>query len=284
MEDLRKLPLDVRLSALLDGELSKDEKEELERLIATDADARQLFDRLKRGSEIGNRAFDDLLKEPVPLALVRKIKNAPPPREASKLSRLTRPSFSLSPSGPQALAASIILFLLGGGIGYMAGVQPGAPQVAVQTAQAPVTAAAATRTWLDDIAAYHRVYSRQQRHLAEVPASESDHIVTWLTSSVGVDFKLPDLASQGLDFQGARLLVADGKPVAQLLYRTTDNDIIAICFMKNAADPAGEAFDETIKDDIGMVSWHRGAASYVVVGPSSEAGLTKIAEKASTEI
>ena len=279
MEDHRKLPLEVRLSALLDGEIGRDEKDELERLIAADAEARALYETLKRGSQLGTKAFDDLLKEPVPLSLVRKIKNSEAPVTPSKLSRMAMPSFSLSPSGPQALAASLILFALGGGIGYMFGAEPFAPAEPVQVAQAP-----AARNWLDDIAAYHRVYARQQRHLVEVPASDSEHIVSWLSSSVGVDFKLPDLSAQGLEFEGARLLVANAKPVGQLLYKTEDGDILAICFLKNVTATADDSFDETIRDDIGMVSWQKGNAAYVVVGPSADATLTELAQKVSTEI
>ncbi|CAN7537614.1 anti-sigma factor [Rhizobium sp. LjRoot30] len=278
MNDLRKLPLDVRLSALLDGEVQHDEKDELERLVATNGEAREIYDRLKRGSEIGNVAFEEFLKEPVPLAIVRKIKKTEPPQQNASRTHGLRPRFVSMLMQPQVVAASLALFVIGGGLGYFLGSGAFVPDVPVQLAQAPLQ-----RSWLDDIAAYHRVYARQQRHLAEVPPSEADHIVSWLTDSVGVGFKLPDLASDGLEFKGARLLVAQGKPVAQLLYRNQENDIIAICFMKNGDSPE-DGFDETIKDDIGLVSWHKGPVAYVVVGPSSEATLTKIAEKVSTEI
>lgn len=279
MEDLRKLPLDVRLSAFLDGETGPGEKEELERLIATDRDARALYETLKRGSDLGKRAFDDMLKEPVPLSLVRSIKYAQPPKTPPRLANFSRPKLPLAPTGKQALAASLLLFALGGVIGYLAGLKPAAPLPPVEVAQA-------ARTWLDDIAAYHRVYARQQRHLVEVPAAEQDHIVSWLTSSVGVGFNVPDLKAQGLVFQGARLLVAEGKPVAQLIYKGLDGDIVAICFMKaGAVSQEKEAgLDELIRDDIGMVYWHNDQASYVVVGPSSEASLTDLARKVSDAI
>ncbi|TXI11064.1 MAG: anti-sigma factor, partial [Rhizobium sp.] len=68
------MPLEVRLSAFMDGEMNREEKEELERLIASDPDARRIFDELKHGSDVGRKAFDEVLKEPVPLALVRSIK------------------------------------------------------------------------------------------------------------------------------------------------------------------------------------------------------------------
>ena len=283
MQDLRKQPLEVRLSALLDGEVAQDEQRELERLLSMNGDARDLFERLKRGSETGTAAMDELVKEPVPLALVRAIKQAPPPREKPG-PRLTLKSLlrtiRIAPTGPQALAAGLFLFLVGGGIGYLLGAQATGAALAPQA-----LAALPAKSWLDDIAAYHRVYSRQQRHLAEVPASDADHIVEWLTESVGVSFALPDLTGEGLQFRGARLLVAEGKPVGELLSRNDDDDVIAICFMKASNKAPGtktQGLDETIRDDIGLISWTRPNASYVVVGPSSEATLTQIAEKASS--
>ncbi|MGG6898228.1 anti-sigma factor family protein, partial [Rhizobium sp. BR 315] len=119
------MPLEIRLSAFMDGEMSRDEKEELEKLIASDPEARRILDELRHGSNVGRKALDEVLKEPVPLALVRSIKSAQPPKTRDPSSpRLARPSFKLAPTGRQSLAAALILFVLGGGIGYLFGMQP----------------------------------------------------------------------------------------------------------------------------------------------------------------
>ncbi|MFT4000260.1 MAG: anti-sigma factor [Rhizobium sp.] len=275
------MPLEVRLSAFMDGEMSREEKEELERLIASDPDARRIFDELKHGSDVGRKAFDEVLKEPVPLALVRSIKSAQPPKTRDPSPRPARQSLKLAPTGRQSLAAALILFALGGGIGYFVGMQPSAVPAA-----APVSPAqAAARNWLDDIASYHRIYSRQPRHMVELQASELDEIAKWLTSTVGVKFNFPDLAADGLVFQGARMFIAGGKPVGQLIYKNLDGDVVAICFTKSdgTGDEDGD-FNETIKDDISIVSWHRNDATYAVVGPSSDAMLDQIANRVSSEI
>ena len=279
MQDLRKQPLETRLSALLDGEVGQDERQELERLLSVSGEAQDIFERLKRGSDIGRKAMDEVLKEPVPLALVREIRNPqirekPGPRVTLRgLMRGVR----FHPSGPQAMAACLICLIAGGGLGYMLGAQ-----------QSPVTmppalaALPAQNGWLDDIAAAHRVYSRQTQHLAEVQPTDANHIVEWLSQSVGVEFTIPDLGAEHFEFEGARLLVADGKPTGQLFYRNDDNDIIALCFMKGGDVPAG--LNEIIRDDIGLVTWQTPAASFVIAGPSSEATLTKIAETVSKQM
>ncbi|WP_174071872.1 anti-sigma factor [Rhizobium rhizogenes] len=280
MQDMKKLPLEVRLSAFLDGEMSREEKEELERLIASDPDARRIFDELRHGSDVGRKAFDEVLKEPVPLALVRSIKSAQPPKTRDPSPRLARPSFKLAPSGKQSLAAALLLFVLGGGIGYLFGLQP----AQAPAAASPTPAQVATRNWLDDIAAYHRIYSRQPRHMVELQASELDEISKWLSSTVGVKFNFPDLAADGLVFQGARMFIAGGKPVGQLIYKNLDGEVVAICFTKADGVPDDDDFDEIIKDDVSIVSWHRNGTTYAVVGPSSDAMLDQIANRVSSEI
>src|SRR5690606_17142568 len=133
---------------------------------ARDETVRTLFERLKAGSEFGKQAFEEMLREPVPLTLVRGIKQAPdnddiPP---STLAAIAPKSPARQPwHWTRSLAACLALLVAGGAIGYIsAGSRPTDPPLQV----------ASTRTWLDEIADYHRIYSRQNRHLVEVPASE----------------------------------------------------------------------------------------------------------------
>lgn len=285
MESTRGLPLEVRLSAYLDGQLPEAEVEEINALLAADDEARAVYEKLKLGSEFGARAFDRMLQEPIPLDLVRNIKEAGRNEEgeAPKLGFAGAPVAAV-PAGrrsafwPQALAASLVIFLSGGAVGYLISEQK-------QTAfQAASNQFAPARTWLDDIADYHRIYSRQARHLVEVPANDAAHIVEWLSASTGVKFQLPDLSAEKLTFEGARLLVAGGKPTAQLLYRDADNEVFAICFLQSEPVEDRTSLAESMRNDIGLVSWQKGNASYVVVGPSADPNLERIAEAVSTTI
>ncbi len=277
MQDTRKTSIEARLTAYIDGEAGAEEKLALEHLISTDHDAGRVYENLRQGSDIGRKVFDDLLKEPVPLALVRSIKSAPAPKERD-IRRISRPAIKLAPSGKQALAAALILFVIGGGIGYLVGTQPGAARLSLPLIPNQ------NRTWADDIAAAQRIYLRQSSHVVELGATESDEIVSWLTATVGVKFALPDLSSQGLVFQGARLLVAAGKPTGQLVYRNIDGEIVSVCFFKDNASSDGSDFNEIIKDDIGIVPWRRAGVGYAIVGASSDALLDEIANRVSVEI
>ncbi|WEX76545.1 anti-sigma factor [Sinorhizobium numidicum] len=275
MLQTKGLALEVRLSAYIDGELGEAEKSELDALLAHDDDAKALLDRLKAGNAFGNRAFEDFLHDPVPLALVRQIKQGPGINPRSERVTTSNLPARHAPIWPRIAIASLALLLLGGAVGFVIGSANMTPEPADQ---------ATARPWIEEIADYHRVYSRQKQHLVELPASQAAEIETWLKSSVGVAFKIPDLAHKDLTFEGARLLVADGKPVAQLVYRDREGEVFAICFLKDAGALQSDQFEESIRGDLGLVSWQKGGVSFVLVGPSSNAGLQDLAETAAANI
>jgi anti-sigma factor RsiW len=270
-------PLELRLSAFLDGETSEQERHELEAMLVNDPQARALHDELKRGSEIARRAFDELLKDPVPLDLVRGIRNADLPRKAIRLPEAPAGMRRFRPSRWQAFAGCLAIFLLGSGAGYLLAGNPAMPQLPSLKASV-----ASSRDWLDDVIAHYRLYSRQSTHLAEIPADRPADILEWLTTNTGVSFRIPDLKSSGLTFQGARLFAAEGVPVGQLLYRRTsgdgDADVIVLSFTKTR--PEGNRSIEEIRNDTGLVSWVTPLATYLAIGPSSAADLDDIAAKA----
>lgn len=50
--------------------------------------------------------------------------------------------------------------------------------------------------------AAHVIYAAEKRHAVEVPASDKDHLQTWLSNRVGLKLVAPDLAAEG--FQARR--------------------------------------------------------------------------------
>lgn len=258
--------LSMKLSAYLDGELDAAEAEMIEALLESDPEAQAELDALMAADAMAQEQFDAQLSDPVPLALAQKIRSTavgmPSARPAS------RPVWG-------AMAAGLALFVFGGMGGYF-----------VKDQISPFGAEVANAGWLSDIADYHEIYSTQQRHLVEVSAAESDHIVKWLGATVGVSFKIPDLTNFGLTFEGGRLLVAGGKPVAQLMYRDADGAVIALCLQSGASGAAEAApgfRQQTIKG-FDFVSWNGDNAKYVVIGPGGKPGLADIASVAARDV
>lgn len=258
--------LATRLSAYRDGELPEAEARAVEALLAGDPAIQAQYDALLRVDDMLGRAFAAMLNDPVPMALARALEQA----EAAPLPA----NMPRAPRWGMGLAAALVLVLIGGAGGaYL-----------TQRLAVPMQMADG---WLDQVAEYHLIYAAQKRHLVEVPASEKDHLETWLSATTKVAFAVPDLTASGLTFQGARLLVASGQPVAQLMYTDSAGRVIAICFMAGGDAGLGGGvsdFNNRNVDGLEMVSWKSGDASYVVVGPQGVGGLDAVARVAASTL
>lgn len=257
--------LSTKLSAFLDGELEQQEMDAVTALLDTDAAAQAELERLMAADDLAKGAFAEMLDMPVPIGLAQKVRDLPVADAAT----------NSGPSWMGRIAAGLVFLALGSAGGYWG---------AQQLGTAPVTVAQSG--WLDDIADYHAVYAEQVRHLVEVPASESEHLQAWLGKTVGTAFNIPDLTEFGLTFEGGRLLVAGGEPVAQLMYRKADGTVFALCFQASepAADQAAPTFRESTRRGFDFVSWTDSGARFVVIGPQGAPDLGGIAESAALSI
>jgi anti-sigma factor RsiW len=130
--------------------------------------------------------------------------------------------------------------------------------------------------WIMQVAQYHRIYAREQRHLVEVPADETPHIEAWLGKRLDLPFKVPDLAAFGLTFKGARMLVINGEPVAQLVYLPADGRAFALCVIHSKGEDKPLA--DSKQDDLNLVSWRVKGYGFVVIGWEDQTELHAIAE------
>lgn len=258
------------LSAYLDGELTETATREVEAALAEDVELQAELERLMAADHLAREDFDGMLTAPVPASLASAILAAPGPEDALE------PAPANTPAPPPArrwlgAAAVVAALLMGGAVGYVAGTGlPGAPQVA------------AVPGWLEDIADYHRIYASQGDHLVEIPARKTDYIQTYLTKAVGADVRVPDLSAHGLKFEGGRLVVAAGKPVAQLMYTDSEGRVVALCLIATAT-PA-EGVSERRLGDLDMVSWGSAGANYVLVGDAGWPGLAEAARTAALDV
>ena len=67
----------------------------------------------------------------------------------------------------------------------------------------------------------HAVYAPEVRHPVEVPATEEQHLVAWLSKRLGTGLKAPKLAPLGYELVGGRLLSGSNGPVAHFMYQDT---------------------------------------------------------------
>ncbi|TIL54623.1 MAG: anti-sigma factor, partial [Mesorhizobium sp.] len=84
--------------------------------------------------------------------------------------------------------------------------------------------------------AAHVLYAAEQRHAVEVPASDKDHLQTWLSNRVGLKLVAPDLAAQGFQLVGGRLLPAGESKAAMLLYEDAKGERISLFVTAESAE------------------------------------------------
>ena len=267
------MSIDERISAYIDGELNADERAEMERLLQDDAEARSSLDRMRAASAHARAKYSTSLENPVPLSLAKAVMDAPEGRESTNVAN--KEPARTGWSGFQLLAASIVLLISAGAAGYI-GFQSGARQAE------PVVVA--KRSWLDDIADYHRVYATEGRHLVEAGPEEAAHLEAWLGRRTNTPFKVPKLQNDGLEFAGGRLVVAAGRPVAQLIYKSGEGEIFALCFTNTGAPDEPITFKATNFDDLDMISWKKSGSSFVVVGPAGSPIIEPVAKYISEQI
>jgi anti-sigma factor RsiW len=296
MENFEDLPLEVRLSAYIDGQVSDEDKRALDALLATDPQARELLDLLKAGSDFGNNAFADMLKEPVPLHMVRAIKGGSSASSGTVRQAANGNAISFFRFVPQAMAASVVLLLAGGYSGYFIGLKH-APEVPVEVAnistmEAPAGAAVKTRSFtfnasatialpaiaVSSVAEVHDIYAGQAR-LVEIPASDRAGLKTWLAASTGVTFEIPDLVADGLTFEGGRLVAVDGSPTGALYYKNAKGEVVAIYFARGSLT-GGQTSAGTSE----YLSGSKGETAWVVAGPAGDKTLSAVAGKAAAAL
>jgi len=132
---------------------------------------------------------------------------------------------------------------------------------------------------LDEIADYHAAYARETIHQVEVPASETAHIESWLGDRLHRRLQVPDLSSRGLEFTGARLLVVDGAPVADLVYHWPGREHQPVALCITFASGPEEAPRLAVRDDIQQISWQHNGYAYVIAGWMNPTTLQELANE-----
>ena len=298
MENFKDLPLEVRLSAYLDGQVEAEDAREIEALIASDAEAKLIYEQLKAGSEFGNQCFEDMLREPVPLGLVRSLKTVEarpaPVRQAANGNVVSFMRFV-----PQAIAASVMLLFAGGYAGYyvaenrvpggdmpeLVAEAPDAAPSSVKTrsignltfeapaieAESEIQPAAATRAIgkadiaLIEVADAHKVYAADKVHADEVPAAQADELVGYLEAVTQVKFKVPDLSVEGFALRGGKFIELIGQPSGALFYEDGNGKSAAVYFMKNE-----NITGSTDRNGFAVIGGQKDATSYFIAADDTD--------------
>jgi anti-sigma factor RsiW len=261
---------DEALVAYLDGELDAAERAHVEAWIEADPGVRDRLLALAESAMTLRTAFADFVTEPVPERLLAAARGETLTEAEIVELRPRRTEPALPPSRrwyvQLATAAALFGLVVGGGAGYV-GNSMLRPPVVPNDRQLQ---AAALNNWLDTAAGdYKLIVNAGGNMMVDVPATgDNGDVLQKISQNLPQQVRLPDLKPWGLSFQGARLVVIDGKPAAQLIY-TTDNKAIgplALIIGSTRQPDIAPTFEK--RQDLNLLYWrHQGRAS-VLVGQS----------------
>ena len=177
------------------------------------------------------------------------------------------------------LAASLFGLLLGGTVAYLsvAKLLPGA----IAGKQPAVEMAAADNIWLDNAVGYFKLAaSAGDGALVDVPAT-GDAREAWqkISQSLPQEVRWPDLNLKpwGLNFRGARLVVADGRPAAQLMYTTENKAIGPLTLIIGSSKEPDAPRTLARRQDVNLLYWRHQGRAYALVGQTDVGYLWGIA-------
>jgi len=270
---------EAELHAWADGQLAPARRAAVDAYLALHpADAARL--QAYRDQNVALRSrYNPLLDQPLPATLAR-------PPLAARAAHAWHDSLRGWPGAaaaanalrPAARAAALLVLVLGsGGAGWLlrgsgvdtsAGDAPsGAPAVLAAGAGLAQRAAVA-----------HAVYTPEQKHPVEVAADQQAHLVAWLSKRLGAPLRPPQLAAQGYQLEGGRLLPGQSGPVAQFMYRDHAGTRLTLYVSTEQTHNSGTGFRYAREGQLSVFYWIDGKFGYALSGAQSREALGTIAD------
>jgi len=247
---------EVELHAFLDGELAADRIKEVGTYVASDAEAAARLRRFRDQNDAIRRLYGPLLQRTIPDHLLPMLPDAASGPAKTGRARELRTWW----------APLLACLVLGAVIGWLATLPFGAER-------------ATSPSFVADAFDAHQVYAGEFRHPVEVPASQEQHLTTWLSNRLGLRVVAPNLTPDGFDLLGGRLLPAAIGPAAQLMYESADGQRLTL-YVRASEEPRTTSFRFTKEDLIAALDWREHGAAWALVGELSRTELLRLAEKA----
>jgi anti-sigma factor RsiW len=273
---------DEMLVAYLDGELDEQQAAEVQQWLEQDARLGERAAQLAESAALVRAAFDDALAEPLPERLIAAARGE---------SAAAAPVATIVPFRPKggkpaylqrrwwigvAAAASVCGLVIGTGVGWVGRGAETAPKAVAQntTPTAP--------TWLDNVAGYHKMFvtaMNGERPFVDFPSNgDSGEVIKQISQRISQQgVRVPDLKPWGLNFQGARLLVIEGRPAAQLLY-TGDNAIGPLTVVIGSSKRQDSQPMLEQRQDLNVLYWRYHGRAYAIVGQADKGYMWNLAK------
>jgi anti-sigma factor RsiW len=232
------------LHAYVDNELPAERRSDVEAWLAAHPDQAERVQSWQTMAELLHARYDSVADEPVPQRL-----------EIDRLVQTPRRWVY------GAIAATLVAFAAGGGVGWLAHGASASPS--------------AFRNFTVDALDAHRLYVVEVRHPVEVEGSERAHLQQWLSKRVGYAIKAPELDGTGLKLVGGRLLPGPEAPAAFFMYESPTGERYTLYTSRAATDTTQMRYASQDKD--GALFWADKGVGYVVSGPTDKDRLNQVA-------
>jgi anti-sigma factor RsiW len=244
MNDPKISVTEDELHAYVDNELPAERRSDVEAWLAAHPDDAARVQSWREMADGLRARYDAVINEPVPRRL--------------ELERLgTQPRRWIY----GAVAASLMAFVAGGAVGWVAHGAAAAPSL--------------FQNLTDDALDAHRLYVVEVRHPVEVPGDEKAHLQQWLTRRCGWAVHAPELDSAGLKLVGGRLLPGPSGPASFLMYEGPSGERFTVYAAKASAETTQMRY--TTEGGNGALFWADRGVGYVVSGGTDRERLTQVA-------
>jgi anti-sigma factor RsiW len=234
---------DGELHALVDGELDPARQAEVEAWLSENPEAAGRVARYRAQNAGLHALFDGVLNEELPPPIVDAL--------AGRRQWLPRGA---------AIAAGIALLLTGAVAGWVVrGEVPLAGEDAAQVAQA--TPPIDTQVLMDRATQAHVVSADEDLRLAKTGGA--DDMGQYLSTRMGEQVRVPQLASLGYRLVGSRVLPDPDGPAAQFVFEEAGGERVTLYVRSEAA--SGVDITYALADDLSMFYWNDSEHSYALV-------------------
>lgn len=239
---------DEELIAYFEDALPPAERAALEARLAQDPRAQALLEDWARQNEDIRALYGETDTEPVPARLREALRPSPAPR---------------APLLRQALAAMalLVLGLVGGWAGHA---RLGTPAPVPALAEAALTA--------------HNTYVVEVVHPVEVPASQRDHMDSWMSKRIGAPVSPPDLSASGFALMGGRVLPAGDRVAGLYMYENAQGLRITLYVAQQEAGDSAFRFGGDRQTE--SLHWGEGGLGFVLTGALPRDALRQMATSA----
>lgn len=242
---------DVHLA--LDGELPVEDRGQFELWLDANPEMKARSARFEADRGLLREGLAGMATEPLPERFQRQL--------AGEM-RAPRPWWS----SLRRLAAAAAILVIGAFGGYLFGEwrQPQAQH---------------DRVFVDNAIQAHDMYAAEKLHVVEVKADQRDHLIGWLSKRVGVQLVAPDLADQGYELIGGRLLPDAGKAAAQFMYQNAAGERVSL-YVTREKDRAETGFRSLVEGNTRAFYWMDEDYGCAIAGAAPEQTLLSIADSA----